>query len=1620
MKRTLKILLPLLCIALFSGTAHAAFTITRTSSPIHYVDSGITPAPTGMYAAYSIVSTTNITDAWVRIENFSSASLGLAPNETGIVHLGPMTANVPMMAYFYLTGTATGTAQTHNVMVYDRLPTAPGAVNLATQGFTVNSVSETIQANPNVVTALVSGPTPPTLGGIVTITVSGSTGTIGSAPGPNGPLVFTPAAFANWPANAFQLFATSITFSGGNTGTYYDTLYFASLPNSSTTNYTAVYSFRAMSVTSAPTAVSPVAYLASGGQMKHTALDSQYYALAALSPIQPATNTLMMSKNVNVSTLPNAGGTVTYTLRLMNNSSTYSANLDSITDALPSSPASASYVAGSSTYNGSPIGDPVASGANRSWYQLFVIPPSSFRDLVFQATLPDTSGTYTNSAVGIVGQSTVIDTTITTADYAPATASTIVLAPPAIAKSFVPTSIGPAGTSTLTFTITNPNSTVAISGVAFIDVLPVAPAAMTLSSPSTTNTCGGTLTDTGGNPLVAGSASVKLSGGSIAAGGSCSITVSVTAATPGTYNNTSGAVSSTNAGTGATASASLTVSNKPSITKSIVPAAIPTGGTSTLTLIISNNLAAPLTGVTFTDTFPVSPGAMTAAAPLTTTSTCGGSLTDDTGGALAAGSPGIRLNNGTVPASGTCTITIAVTASVSGTYSNTSGGVASNETGAAGTGSNTALLTVLVPPTISKAFTPGTVAVNSPSTMTVTLTNPNAGAALTGVGFNDIFPVAPGAMTLTSAATTNTCGGTLTDNTDNPLAIGSASLKLSGGGIAAGDNCTVTVSVAAPATGTYANTTGNVTSTEGGSGGTASASLVIDLQPTFTKSFGPNPVLARGSSTLTFTITNNSTTSGLTNVAFTDVFPAFPGQMSLASATTTNTCGGTLTDNTGGAIGIGDVGIRLTNGAVALGGSCTITVSVRTLVGGRFDNTTSTLTSSGPAANPASAPLNVYTLSKLFNPNPILPTGTSTLRLSVTNPDTGGSITGVGFSDIFPAAPAQMSLASATTSNTCGGTLTDNANNPLAVGSTSVKLVGGSVGPNTDCVVLVTVKANTATAGTYTNTAGIDSTDSLVLTLAPTAAKSFAPATIAVNGTSTMTIVLTNNTALGALTNVAFTDTFPAGLVVTGTPNLTNTCGGTISGGTAGASYLNLSGGTIPAGAAGTCTITVSVTSATGGTYNNATSGVSSTQSGPPGPVSNTATLLVQISAPGATKTFNPSGIAQNDPSQMTIAFSNPNASNITGVAFTDTYPAGLMNAPAGAVVASNTCGGVVTAANSGTSLSLSGGAIPVAGCSIVVNVTATALGDKVNSTGNITSSNAVTNTGVSGTLAVVSRLAVAKSFFPSTTGVGNASVLTITLTNPNTLDITGAAFSDAYPANLVNTATPAGATTCGAGAVTAPANGGYVSLSSGTVPAGGSCTVMVNVTSAAAGVYANSTGTVTTANAGTGSPASATLTVVVLPNIVALKFVTVQSDPVNGTVNPKAIPGAAMLYTVTTTNQGGGAADADSVVVTDPVPANTELFVNDLGGAGSGPVLFSNGATPSGLSYSFINLGSGADNIAFSSDSGATWTYTPVPDGNGYDANVTNIRVSPSGAFNGAAGPNQPSFNLQFQVRVK
>ena len=102
------------------------------------------------------------------------------------------------------------------------------------------------------------------------------------------------------------------------------------------------------------------------------------------------------------------------------------------------------------------------------------------------------------------------------------------------------------------------------------------------------------------------------------------------------------------------------------------------------------------------------------------------------------------------------------------------------------------------------------------------------------------------------------------------------------------------------------------------------------------------------------------------------------------------------------------------------------------------------------------------------------------------------------------------------------------------------------------------------------------------------------------------------------------------------------------------------------------------------------------------------------------------------------------------------------------------------------------------------------------------------------------------------------------------------------------------------------------------------------------------------------------TFRVVLLPGLTVLKSVLTLSDPVNGGTNPKAIPGSVIQYTVIVTNSGYGAVDAGTVVITDPVPANTVLFVGDINPPTNlGPVLFQDGTAPnqSGLTYSFAGL---------------------------------------------------------------
>ena len=120
----------------------------------------------------------------------------------------------------------------------------------------------------------------------------------------------------------------------------------------------------------------------------------------------------------------------------------------------------------------------------------------------------------------------------------------------------------------------------------------------------------------------------------------------------------------------------------------------------------------------------------------------------------------------------------------------------------------------------------------------------------------------------------------------------------------------------------------------------------------------------------------------------------------------------------------------------------------------------------------------------------------------------------------------------------------------------------------------------------------------------------------------------------------------------------------------------------------------------------------------------------------------------------------------------------------------------------------------------------------------------------------------VSKAFSPTTIVSGGVSALTITLTNPNGTALTGATFTDTYPATMVNGAA-AGTTTCTNGTVTAVSGSATLMLSGAIIPANSNCTVTVQVTATATGTNTLAVGDVTTTNGGANSaPASAILTV--------------------------------------------------------------------------------------------------------------------------------------------------------------
>ena len=729
--------------------------MTSTSGNVIFVDTSSNQSPTlqGNYLSFNVTNDTGsaIADAWVTIDSFTGSYVGLAANENGLVHVGPMSAGATRAVYFYVSVNCTSfsagncnvaTAQPFTVHLYSG---PPSTTQLGSQSFSV-TVQETIAAQSNKVTTVVTSTNSPTLGALVTVTVTGNTGTIGSAKF----FYESPETYSDFPASSFRLYSTSTTFSGANTGTYTDQLLIPSsaFTSTSATDYTFVATYLAVGPTSTPTAVSPVAYISSGTQTKHTGTSGY----SSFSPINPTSNTTSLSKLVSAASWP-TGGVPTYTLRLANTGSS-TTTLDNLVDTLPNSPANVTYVAGSSTYAGSPIGDPSISGGVLTWNGIFSVPANGTADLTFQATVPFVNGVYTNSAVAHIG-TTQIDTTISTSDNSPATVALSVGSAPdlTITKSHSGNFTQGQTGATYSITVSNSGSGATSGTVTVTDTLPSGLTATAMTGTGWSCTLG-TLTCTRADALAASSSYPAIT-----------LTVNVSNSAAASITNTA-----TVSGGGETNTANDTASDVTTVTQ-LADLTITkshsgnftqgqTGATYSIT--VSNSGSGATSGtVTVTDTLP---SGLTATAMTGTGWSCTlGTLTCTRADALAASSsyPAITL---TVNVSNSAAASITNSATVSGGgETNTSNDTASDAT----------TVTQLADLTITKSHTGNFTQGQTGATYTITVSNSGSGATSGTVTVTDTLPSGLTATAMTGTGWSCTLG-TLTCTRADALAASSS------------------------------------------------------------------------------------------------------------------------------------------------------------------------------------------------------------------------------------------------------------------------------------------------------------------------------------------------------------------------------------------------------------------------------------------------------------------------------------------------------------------------------------------------------------------------------------------------------------------------------------------------------------------------------------------------------------------------------------------------------------------------------------------------------------------------------------------------------------------------------
>lgn len=908
-----------------------------------------------------------------------------------------------------------------------------------------------------------------------------------------------------------------------------------------------------------------------------------------------------------------------------------------------------------------------------------------------------------------------------------------------------------------------------------------------------------------------------------------------------------------------------------SFTKAFTPSTIGPGSISTLQFDIVNQTSLGARNVAFTD---VLPAGMTIASPANALTDCGA-------GGLSAPSGGdtITLTGASVPASSSCFVKVDVTASTPGTLTNVSGELTS-DLGSGGTA--TADLVVATDrPGFTKAFSPDTILFGERSTLTFTIDNTANNDDATNLAFSDNLP--GGMVVADPPNASNTCGGTLS------ASAGSSVISLSGflpnaATVSAGSTCTISVDVEGSSVGLLGNTTGELTSTPSNgfptrSSGKAGAVLTVTTeQILLSKVFTDDPVPPGGVVTLEFTVRNLNRSAQATNISFSDDLDAVISGLVALAPLPTDPCG------TGSQLS-GTSLLTLTGGTLSAEGSCTFSVQVQVPSSaplGTFVNTTSTITADidgrqveGSAATDLLFVQAEPVLTKTFVDDPVGAGSMTELLFEIANASNTPTITDIAFSDVF--AVFIPTASSVPAGGFCGVDSTATFTPRSSFSPAELVVSGASLDPGTSCSfsIVLDVEAGTSSQ-VFSNVTseitgiadgqavtGDPASDDLNVIGAPTLVKEFTDDPVDPGGTVTLQFTLSHNElASGDATDIAFTDDLDAalsGLVATGLPQ-NDVCG--VGSSISGTSALSFTGGTLVPGESCTFSVTLQVPgTAPAGSHTNTTGAVSATVDGV-ATIGRTASDDLQITGLVLTKEFTNDPVIGGDTVSLQFVLSNDNpVSTATDISFTDDLSLVLPGLAIVGLPMGEPCGtgSSLSSLNSGTLLAFSGGSLgPLTSCSFTITLevpVGTAAATYPNFTSEVTATidgssavfpNATDNLVVSDQL-----LALSKAFIDDPVSPGDLVTLRFSIDNLSTSSaVSSIEFSDDLDAALSGLESVSGTLTdvCGTGSQISGTS--VLTLTGGTLAAGGSCsfdvTLQVPSTASLGTVVTNVTSEVT------------------------------------------------------------------------------------------------------------------------------------------------------------------------------